>query len=45
MLDLLIKNATLPDGRTQMSLAVQGGLIVEVAPGLGDAGDRIFGTK
>ena len=34
MLDLLVKNATLPDGRTGMSLAVRGGLIVEVAPGL-----------
>ena len=34
MLDLLIQNASLPDGRTHMSLAVQGGLIVEVAPGL-----------
>ena len=34
MLDLLVKNATLPDGRTHMSLAVQDGLIVEVAPGL-----------
>ena len=34
MLDLLVKNATLPDGRTHMSLAVQAGLIVEVAPGL-----------
>ena len=34
MLDLLIQNATLPDGRKHMSLAVQGGLIVEVAAGL-----------
>ena len=34
MLDLLVKNAALPDGRTSMSVAVQGGLIVEVAPGL-----------
>ncbi len=34
MLDLLVKNATLPDGRTGMSLAVRGGLIVEVTPGL-----------
>jgi len=34
MLDLLIHNATLPDGRTAMSVAVQNGRIVEVAPGL-----------
>jgi cytosine/creatinine deaminase len=34
MLDLLVKNATLPDGRCGMSLAVRAGLIVEVAPGL-----------
>ena len=34
MLDLLIHNATLPDGRTGMSVAVQDGVIVQVAPGL-----------
>jgi len=34
MLDLLIRNATLPDGRTDQCLAVQGGRIVEVGPGL-----------
>lgn len=34
MLDLLVTNATLPDGRTGMAVAVQGGRIVEVAPGL-----------
>lgn len=34
MLDLLIHNATLPDGRTNMSVAVQDGRIVEVAAGL-----------
>ncbi|MFZ4623773.1 MAG: amidohydrolase family protein [Rhodoferax sp.] len=34
MLDLLIQNASLPDGRRQMSVAVQGGSIVEVAAGL-----------
>ena len=32
MLDLLVTNATLPDGRTGMSIAVQSGRIVEVAP-------------
>ena len=37
MLDLLIHNATLPDGRTQMGVAVQNGLITEVAPGLSPA--------
>jgi cytosine deaminase len=34
MLDLLIHNATLPDGRRTMSVAVQGGTIVAVAAGL-----------
>ena len=34
MLDLLIHNATLPDGRTAMSVAVQNGTIVEVSAGL-----------
>ena len=34
MLDLLITHATLPDGRTDMSVAVQDGRIVDVSPGL-----------
>src|SRR5258708_39801664 len=34
MLDLLVIHATLPDGRQDMSIAVQGGRIVEVAAGL-----------
>jgi cytosine deaminase len=34
MLDLLIKSCSLPDGRTNMSVAVQNGKIVEVALGL-----------
>ena len=34
MLDLLITHATLPDGRTDMSVAVQGGRITEVTAGL-----------
>jgi cytosine deaminase len=34
MLDLLITNASLPDGRTGMSVAVQSGRISEVTPGL-----------
>ena len=32
MLDLLVTNANLPDGRTGMSIAVQNGRILEVAP-------------
>lgn len=34
MLDLLVKNASLPDGRRTMSVAVQAGRIVAVEPGL-----------
>jgi cytosine deaminase len=34
MLDLLIQNASLPDGRQNMSVAVQDGKIVEVCAGL-----------
>ena len=34
MLDLLITNATLPDGRTGMSVAVQGGRIAEITQGM-----------
>ncbi len=34
MLDLLIHNASLPDGRTNISVAVRGGRIVEVTAGL-----------
>jgi cytosine deaminase len=34
MLDLLIQNATLPDGRAGMSVAVQAGRIAEVTAGL-----------
>ncbi|HZY18459.1 MAG TPA: amidohydrolase family protein [Ramlibacter sp.] len=34
MLDLLVTNATLPDGRTGLSVAVQDGRIAEVAAGL-----------
>ena len=32
MLDLLVTNANLPDGRIGMSIAVQDGRIIEVAP-------------
>ena len=48
MLDLLITNATLPDGRRHMSIAVQDGRIAEVTEGLQapahetvDAGDLL----
>lgn len=34
MLDLLVTHATLPNGASDMSIAVQDGRIVEVAPGL-----------
>ena len=34
MLDLLVTHATLPDGRTDMSVGVQAGRIVEVQTGL-----------
>ncbi len=34
MLDLLVRNATLPDGRTGMSIAVEGGRIAETTEGL-----------
>ena len=34
MLDLLVRNATLADGRSGMSVAVSGGRIVEVSAGL-----------
>ena len=34
MLDLLLKNATLPDGRSGMSIAVRAGKIVDLAAGL-----------
>ena len=34
MLDLLVHNAALPDGRTDMSIAVQDGRIAEVTAGL-----------
>lgn len=34
MLDLLVSNASLPDGRTGMSVAVRDGRICEVTPGL-----------
>jgi cytosine deaminase len=42
MLDLLIRNANLPDGRAGIDIAVQAGRIVEVATGIGgDARETI----
>ena len=42
MLDLLVTNASLPDGRTGMSLAVQDGRFADIAPGLdGPAHERL----
>jgi len=42
MLDLLVHNATLPDGRTGMSIAVQDGRIAEVTAALDvDAHDKL----
>ena len=37
-LDLIVRNATLPDGRTGVDIAVQDGRIVEIAPALAGAG-------
>ena len=34
MLDLIVRNATLPSGETGRDIAVQGGVIAEVAPGI-----------
>ena len=34
MLDLLVRNATLPDGRTGIDIAIRDGRIADVAPGL-----------
>ena len=45
MLDLLVKNATLPDGRARMSIAVQGGKIVEVTQGLGASAHEIIDAQ
>ena len=45
MLDLLVKNATLPDGRARMSIAVQGGKIVEVTQGLDASAHEIIDAQ
>ena len=42
MFDLLVRNATLPDGRSGISIACKGGRIVDVGPGIaGEAGTVI----
>jgi len=45
MLDLLITNATLPDGRAGMSVAVQDGRITEVTPGLAASAQETVDAK
>jgi len=40
MLDLIIRNANLPDGRTGVDIAVENGLIADVAPALDARSDR-----
>ncbi len=40
MLDLLVLNASLPDGRTGVDIAVRHGRIAEVAPGIAARGDH-----
>jgi cytosine deaminase len=42
MFDLIVKNATLPDGRTGIDIACQGGKIAAVEPGItAEAGDTL----
>ncbi len=45
MLDLLIQNATLPDGRKGMSVAVRGAKIVEVAAGLAAPAHQVLDAR
>ena len=45
MLDLLVKNATLPDGHTNISLAIQGGKIVEVTPALNASAHEVIDAQ
>ena len=45
MLDLLIRNATLPDGRQQMSVAVRGERIVEVTAGLDAPAHKVIDAQ
>jgi hypothetical protein len=42
MLDLIIRNAALPDGRGGLDIGVSGGRIVAIEPGIaGESGDPI----
>ncbi len=45
MLDLLLRNACLPDGRTGMSVAVRGERIVEVAAGLDAPAQQVIDAQ
>ena len=45
MLDMLIQNATLPDGRQHMAVAVQEGMIVEVSPDLSASAHHIIDAQ
>ena len=45
MLDLLIQNATLPDGRVNMSVAVRAGKILEVCAGLDVPARELFDAQ
>ncbi|WP_137893675.1 amidohydrolase family protein [Ramlibacter sp. 2FC] len=45
MLDLLITHATLPDGRSDMSVAVQDGRITEVSQGLSAAAHEVVDAQ
>jgi cytosine deaminase len=45
MLDLLIQNASLPDGRTGMSIAVREGTIVEVSAGLHAPANEVINAQ
>jgi cytosine/creatinine deaminase len=45
MLDLLLHNCTLPDGRTAMSVAVQSGRIAEVAPTVSAAAHEVIDAQ
>ena len=45
MLDMLIQNATLPDGREHMAVAVQEGKIVEVSQGLSAPAHKVIDAQ
>ena len=45
MLDLLVTNATLPDGRRDMSVAVQGDRIVEIRAGLAAPATQVLDAQ